>query len=150
MSNPPEEALKAAAIALIAAVDQDSLGRWIIMGDGEVLASDLAQAIAALPRSGEVERLREEYAFARERLLIVATEKLAAEARAEALEAENERLREVTPEMERAALESVAVDDEGAFPCLLDLLDFSGENKAHTIIRAALHAALAVKGVGRG
>lgn len=48
MSNPPEEALEAAAIALIAAVDQDSLGRWIIKGEGEVLASDLAQALSAL------------------------------------------------------------------------------------------------------
>lgn len=50
----------------------------------------------------------------------------------------------ITHAMERAALESVAVDDEGTFPCLLDLLDFSGENKAHTVIRAALEAALAV------
>ena len=41
-----------------------------------------------------------------------------------------------------AALCSVASDDEGSFPCLLDLLDFSGENKAVTVIREALRAAI--------
>lgn len=43
--------------------------------------------------------------------------------------------------MERAALESQAVDDEGPFYPLTDLLDFSAENKAHTVIREALCAA---------
>lgn len=50
---------------------------------------------------------------------------------------------EPTHAMKRAALESVAVDDEGAFPSMLDMLDYSGENKAHTVIRAALKAAVA-------
>ena len=50
---------------------------------------------------------------------------------------------EPTHAMERAALESVAVDDEGAFPSMLDMLDCSGENKSRTIIRAALKAAVA-------
>lgn len=44
--------------------------------------------------------------------------------------------------MERAALESVAVDDEGPHPSMLDLLDFSGENGAHVAIRAALTASI--------
>ena len=51
-------------------------------------------------------------------------------------------IREPTHAMERAALESIAVDDEGPFPSMLDILDFSGENKAHTVIRAALMAAI--------
>ena len=51
---------------------------------------------------------------------------------------------EVTHEMVRAAAESVAVDDEGAFLPLGDLLDFSGENKTRTVVRAALVAALEV------
>jgi hypothetical protein len=45
--------------------------------------------------------------------------------------------------MIRAASESRAVDDEGEFESLGDLLNFSGENKTHTVIRAALRAALA-------
>lgn len=44
--------------------------------------------------------------------------------------------------MERAALESQARDDEGEFPPLTDLLDFSGQNKSYTVIREALSAAL--------
>lgn len=44
--------------------------------------------------------------------------------------------------MERAALESRARDDEGEFPPLTDLLDFSGQNKSYTVIREALGAAL--------
>ena len=47
-----------------------------------------------------------------------------------------------TPEMVRAAIESQATDDEGTFPPLLDLIDFSGENKTRTVIRAALTAAI--------
>lgn len=37
---------------------------------------------------------------------------------------------------------SSAKDDEGDFPPLMDLLDFSGENKLHTVLRAAYRAAL--------
>lgn len=44
----------------------------------------------------------------------------------------------------RAMAESQAVDDEGPFPFLCDLLDFSGENKRVTVLRAAWRAALAV------
>ena len=44
--------------------------------------------------------------------------------------------------MERGALESQATDDEGQFASLSDLLDFSGENKAHTVVREAICAAL--------
>lgn len=37
----------------------------------------------------------------------------------------------------RAMAESRASDDEGQFEPMCDLLDFSGENKAHTVLRAA-------------
>lgn len=43
----------------------------------------------------------------------------------------------------RAASESQAVDDEGVFPPLCDLIGYSGENKTRTVVRAALTAALA-------
>jgi len=35
---------------------------------------------------------------------------------------------------------SKAVDDEGEFPCLFDLIDFSGENKTNTVLVAAYKA----------
>ena len=44
--------------------------------------------------------------------------------------------------MVRAAIESVATDDEGEFPSLGDQLGFSGENKARTVVRFAILAAL--------
>lgn len=49
---------------------------------------------------------------------------------------------EVTTKMISAALTSQAQDDEGLFPLLMDILDFSGENKAHTVMREALTAAM--------
>lgn len=49
----------------------------------------------------------------------------------------------VTDEMVRAAIGSRAKDDEGEFPPLFDLIDFSGANKTWTVVRAALTAALA-------
>jgi len=45
--------------------------------------------------------------------------------------------------MLKAMAESRAVDDEGEFPAMLDLLDFSGENKIRTVLEAAYVAALA-------
>lgn len=45
--------------------------------------------------------------------------------------------------MIRAAIESRAKDDEGAFESLGDLIGFSGENKTRTVVRCALEAALA-------
>jgi len=50
--------------------------------------------------------------------------------------------REAAYEQLRAMSESRAVDDEGPFPPLHDLLDFSGENKVYTVLRAAYRAAL--------
>lgn len=47
----------------------------------------------------------------------------------------------VTHEEIAAALRSRARDDEGEFEPLTDLLGFSGENKARTVMRAALEAA---------
>lgn len=47
----------------------------------------------------------------------------------------------ITPEMVTAACESRAKDDEGEFPALADLIDFSGENKTHTVVRTAIAAA---------
>lgn len=44
--------------------------------------------------------------------------------------------------MVRAANGSRAGDDEGEFEPLTDLLGFSGENKTHTVVRAAIVAAL--------
>lgn len=46
-------------------------------------------------------------------------------------------LREPTHAITRAMAESCATDDEGEFPIMLDLLDFSGENKAHTVLAQA-------------
>lgn len=40
----------------------------------------------------------------------------------------------------RAAAESKAIDDEGEYISLGDHLDYSGENKTHTVIKAALSA----------
>ena len=38
--------------------------------------------------------------------------------------------------------ESQAVDDQGIFPCMSDLLDFSGSNKTLTVLKAAYSAML--------
>lgn len=43
--------------------------------------------------------------------------------------------------MARAMREAVIRDDEGEFPRLFDMLDFSGENKAHTVVRGLATAA---------
>jgi phage major head subunit gpT-like protein len=43
----------------------------------------------------------------------------------------------------RAMSESEADDDEGRFAPLMDLLGFSGENKTHTVLRAAYRAMIA-------
>lgn len=40
---------------------------------------------------------------------------------------------------------SKARDDEGEFPMMVDLLDYSGENKAHTALKAAYAAAIAAQ-----
>lgn len=47
----------------------------------------------------------------------------------------------------KAMAESRSVDDEGEFPLMLDLLDFSGENKMHTVLAAAYEAAVQSSGV---
>jgi hypothetical protein len=47
-----------------------------------------------------------------------------------------------TDAMLKAMAESRATDDEGIFPAMLDLLDFSGENKTRTVLEAAYVAAL--------
>ncbi len=52
---------------------------------------------------------------------------------------------EITTKMISAALTSQAKDDEGVFPLLMDILDFSGQNKAQTVIREALTAAIAAQ-----
>ena len=50
---------------------------------------------------------------------------------------------EPTHEITAAMLESEAQDDEGKFPSLCDLLDFSGANKALTVVTATYRAGLA-------
>ena len=50
--------------------------------------------------------------------------------------------KEPTHAMISAMAESKAKDDEGEFLCLSELLDFSGENKTHTVLKAAYRAAL--------
>ena len=50
--------------------------------------------------------------------------------------------REATREIISAMLESRASDEEGEFPALMDLIDFSGQNKNHAVMRAAYRAAL--------
>lgn len=47
--------------------------------------------------------------------------------------------------MLKAMAESRAIDDEGEFPAMLDLLDFSGENKTLTVLEAAYVAAITAK-----
>ncbi len=42
----------------------------------------------------------------------------------------------------QAMSESRARDDEGEFPAMFDLLDFSGENKTRTVLIAAYSAAI--------
>lgn len=51
---------------------------------------------------------------------------------------------ELTPEMAEAMLFSRGRDDEGEFLPLINLLDFSGHNKALTVVKAAYAAALSV------
>jgi hypothetical protein len=54
----------------------------------------------------------------------------------------------------RALADSQARDDEGQFPRLFELIDFSGENKTWTVLREAAVAALEVierdTSLGRG
>lgn len=50
--------------------------------------------------------------------------------------------REPSYEMVRAASESAAHDDEGPYEPLCDIIDCSGEDKTHTIIREALRCAI--------
>lgn len=50
---------------------------------------------------------------------------------------------EPTQAILKAMAESRARDDEGEFPAMLDLLDFSGENKMRTVLSAAYKAAIA-------
>jgi hypothetical protein len=54
----------------------------------------------------------------------------------------------------QALADSQARDDEGQFPTLFEHLDYSGENKSWTVLRAAAIAALEVieqdTGLGRG
>jgi hypothetical protein len=52
----------------------------------------------------------------------------------------------VTDDMVRLALEDCAKDDEGTFPPLVDQLNYSGENKARTVVRSAIIKALQVGG----
>ena len=49
---------------------------------------------------------------------------------------------EPTAQMISAMSCSKARDDEGEFPAMLDLLDFGGENKTHTVLKAAYRAML--------
>jgi len=51
---------------------------------------------------------------------------------------------EPTEEMLKAMNESKAIDDEGEFPAMMDLLDFSGENKCRAVLRAAYKAMIAI------
>lgn len=51
-------------------------------------------------------------------------------------------LSEPTHPQLRAMAESQARDDEGQFPSLGDMIDCSGENKTHTILREAYRAAM--------
>lgn len=50
--------------------------------------------------------------------------------------------------MLKAMAESRAVDDEGEFPAMLDLLEFGGGNETRTVLEAAYIAALAAVGEG--
>tara|TARA_R100001480_G_scaffold146109_3_gene144577 strand:+ start:5726 stop:6811 length:1086 start_codon:yes stop_codon:yes gene_type:complete len=43
----------------------------------------------------------------------------------------------------KAMSESRATDDDGEFPMVCDLIDFSGENKTHTVLREAYASAIA-------
>lgn len=42
----------------------------------------------------------------------------------------------------KAMAESKAIDDEGEYECIMDLIDFSGENKLHTALRFAYFEAV--------
>jgi len=49
---------------------------------------------------------------------------------------------EIVERVAKAMREAVIRDDEGEFPRLFDMLDFSGENKAHTVVNALARAAI--------
>lgn len=51
-------------------------------------------------------------------------------------------LREPTHSITRAMAESRARDDEGQFEPLMDLIDFSGQNKTHTVLAQAWRDAI--------
>lgn len=51
--------------------------------------------------------------------------------------------REPTTQMISAMMTSTARDDEGEFPMLMDHLNYSGENKSHTVLKAAYRAVIA-------
>ena len=57
--------------------------------------------------------------------------------------------KEPTHAMIRAMSESRAKDDEGEFPCISELLGFSGENKTHSVLRSAYRAMLAAAPAGQ-
>jgi len=52
------------------------------------------------------------------------------------------KLREPTHAIIRAMAESRARDDEGEFEPLMDLIDFSGENKTYTVLAQAWRDAI--------
>lgn len=58
----------------------------------------------------------------------------------------SEELEAVAEAMRNAVIR----DDEGEFPRLFDLLDFSGENKAHTVVYGLARAAIVALDEVRG
>ena len=50
---------------------------------------------------------------------------------------------EPTTKIISAMASSKALDDEGYFPALVDLINYSGENKNHTVLKAAYKAMIA-------
>jgi hypothetical protein len=52
--------------------------------------------------------------------------------------------KQLIDQITEALAASKALDEEGEFPRLFELIDFSGENKTWTVLRAAAEAALSV------
>ena len=108
-------------------------GTYVPLGGGEQFKDHLARLDAALSTPSLSETTKDQ-----------AQPDLALQERGQGGVPAGWKLVPIVPTFEiiRGMSESVACDDEGVFPSMCDLLDFSGENKTHTVLRAAYVAAM--------
>jgi len=115
------------------------------------MKDEIVEAMARAMDPGEFELLEVEHdprkALAHRRHLAERSVKIARDKAAAALKALDQAGYAVVPKEPtyaaiRAMSESQAHGDEGPFPPLCDLIDFSGENNTHIVLRAAYTAML--------